>query len=223
MIQGFQRSSRGKTAAARRPSTSSQWRALRFIVLGEVAFLVFTGVCVVLHPGFVVKRNEGGLSDYGVHLKTVIPYTLALGLLGTYSLRAAVLYSKNDRRSRRLRSLIFSYCSVVLLVLLSTYVYTLNKGLKDFHYALGTLLIVVVFVGSLWMYRLWPASATVRVFLFVQLAGDVLNIMTAFGKLHVLFVAELVSNVGFALILGRTARRIALEDGNTQQLESSAQ
>jgi uncharacterized membrane protein len=223
MIQGFQRASRGKTFAVRRPTTSSQWRAMRFIVLGEVAFIVFTGVCVALHPGFVIKGNEGGLSDYGVHLKTVIPYTLALGLLGTLNLRAAVLYSEDDRRSRRFRSLLFAYCGVVLMVLLSTYVYTLNADLKEFHYALGTLLIVVVCAGSLWMSRLRPSSTTVRVFLFVQLTGDVLNVMTAFGELHVLFLAELVSNIGFALILGRTARRIALEDGDTQRLAGSTQ
>jgi hypothetical protein len=40
----------------------------------------------------------------------------------------------------------------------------------------------------------------------------VLNVGTAFGGLHVLFVAELLSNIGFAAILIRSGRRIALED-----------
>jgi hypothetical protein len=35
--------------------------------------------------------------------------------------------------------------------------------------------------------------------------------MTAFGGLHVLFAAEMLSNVGFASILIRSGRRIALE------------
>ena len=80
MIQGFQRESRGTTFARRR-STSDQWHAYRLMVTGEVAFVLFTGVCVALHPGFVLKRNEGGLSDYGVHIKTTVPYTLSLVLL----------------------------------------------------------------------------------------------------------------------------------------------
>jgi hypothetical protein len=182
------------------------------MVRGEVAFLLFTAVCVALHPGFVLKGNEGGLSDYGVHLKTALPYTLSLALLIAFNLRAASLDAGDDQRSRRLRLLIRIYCGVLVFVLLSTYVYTLNGTLKNIHYALGTLLVLVVTAGSLWLYRLWPASPFIRFCLFVQLAGDVLNIGTAFGGLHVLFAAELLSNIGFAAILIRSGRRIAMED-----------
>jgi hypothetical protein len=210
MIQGFQRDSRGVRIATRR-STSARWGAVSNMVRAEVAFLVFTGVCVALHPGFVLKGNEGGLSDYGVHLKTALPYTLSLVLLVAYNLRAASLVTDEDERSRRLRFLIRSYCGVLVLVLFSTYVYTLNATLKNVHFAIGTLLIIVVTAGSLWLYRLWPASPFVRLFLLIQLTGDVLNLMTAFGGLHVLFAAEMLSNVGFAAILIRSGRRIALE------------
>jgi|HubBroStandDraft_2_1064218.scaffolds.fasta_scaffold49509_2 hypothetical protein len=213
MIQGFQRESRGTTSARRRRATSTQWRAYRLLVVGEVGFLVFTGVCIALHPGFVLKANEGGLSDYGVHLKTTIPYTLSLVLLSVCDLRAAFLYSERDRRTRRLRLLLFGFAGVIGLVLLSTYVYTLNSVLKELHYGLGTLLIVVVTIGSIWMYRLWPPSASLRLFLLVQLVGDALNLATSVGALHVLCLAELLSNIGFALILIRTGRNIALEVG----------
>jgi hypothetical protein len=188
------------------------------MVAGEAAFLVFTGVCVALHPGFVLKGNEGGLSDYGVHLKTVIPYTFSLALLVLCNLRAASLYSDGDRQTRRLRFLLLSYCSVLGLILLSTYVYTLNGDLKVLHFGFGALLMVVVAVGSIWMYRLRPPSATVRIFLVVQIVGDVLNLATAVGALHVLFLAEVLSNIGFALILIRTGRKFALEDGPTSQV-----
>jgi hypothetical protein len=181
------------------------------MVRAEGAFLFFTVVCVALHPGFVLKGNEGGLSDYGVHLKTAIPYTLSLVLLVALNLRAASQESDGDQRTRRLRFLIRSYCGVLVLVLFSTYGYTLNGTLKNVHFALGTLLIIVVTAGSLWLYRSWPPSPFVRMCLFVQLTGDVLNLLTAFGGLHVLFVAEMLSNIGFASILIRSGRKIALE------------
>jgi hypothetical protein len=221
MIQGFQRQSRGTTFVRRR-ATSTQWRAYRLMIAGEVGFLVFTSVCIALHPGFVLKRNEGGLSDYGVHLKTAVPYTCSLALLSLCNLRAAFLYSDGDRRARRLRLLLFAYCGVVALVLLSTYVYTLNGILKELHYGLGSLLIVVVTVGSIWMYRLWPPSATLRMFLVVQITGDALNLATSVGALHVLCLAELLSNIGFALILIRTGRKIA-GDGQTVQVADVTQ
>ena len=50
-------------------------RAAAHIALGQISFGFFITVCVALHPGFVLKWNEGGVSNYGVHLKTALPYT----------------------------------------------------------------------------------------------------------------------------------------------------
>ncbi|MGP8009035.1 MAG: hypothetical protein ACLPKZ_02085 [Acidimicrobiales bacterium] len=182
------------------------------VTRGEIAFLFFVGVCVAIHPGFVLKRNEGGMSNYGLHIKTAVPYTIALALLALYSLRAALLYSDGDTRTRRLRRLLLAYSAVVLSVMLSTYVYSLNLVLKDLHFALGTALIVLVGVGSLWMYWQWPPSMGIRVLLLFQLCGDLLALLSATGTVRALFVAEILSNVGFAALLIRTGRRIAAED-----------
>ncbi|MGB7104184.1 MAG: hypothetical protein WBD82_06270, partial [Acidimicrobiales bacterium] len=191
---------------------SSKRRAVMCVARGEGAFLFFVGVCVAIHPGFVLKRNEGGMSNYGLHIKTAVPYTIALALLALYSLRAALLYSDGDTRTRRLRRLLLAYSAVVLSVMLSTYVYSLNLVLKDLHFALGTALIVLVGVGSLWMYRQWPPSMGIRVLLLFQLCGDLLALLSATGTVRALFVAEILSNVGFAALLIRTGRRIAAED-----------
>jgi hypothetical protein len=211
MIEGFQWGSR-KPDSVRRPSTSDRWRALTYVVVGELGFLGFTAVSIAMHPGFVFKGDEGGLSDYGVHVETAIPYTLALILLAFYSRRAALLYADDHQRSRRLRTLLTAYCSVVLLVLLSTYVYTLNGVLKNVHFGFGTVLILVVGVGSIWMYRLWPPSIPIRLFLAVQLSGDVLTMLTVVGAVHLLFLSEMLSNIGFASLLVGTCRRIAAEE-----------
>jgi hypothetical protein len=86
--------------------------------------------------------------------------------------------------------------------------------LKDLHYGLGAVLVIVVTTGSLWLFRLWPPSPIVSLFLVVQLTGVVLNLLTTFGGLHVLFAAEMLSNIGFASILIRSGRRIALDGDN---------
>ena len=59
---------------------SPKTRAVTYIVWGQILFVLFIGVCVALHPGIVLKSNEGGVSNYGIHIKTALPYTLALGL-----------------------------------------------------------------------------------------------------------------------------------------------
>jgi hypothetical protein len=77
---------------------------------------------------------------------------------------------------------------------------------------LGTLLVILVGVGSLWMYQLWPSSTPIRMLLCVQLLGDLLALLTVGGTLHFLFLAEILSNVGFAALVIRTGRRLAGED-----------
>lgn len=212
MLQANRRASRGNPSNEGR-ELSDRWRATNYVVRGELGFLFFTAVSVALHPGFVLKRNEGGMSNYGLHLKTALFYTLALGLLSLYSHRAALLYGKDTRRTKWLRSLLLTYSTVVLCVMVSTYFYTLSVPLKDLHFIFGTALIVVVGFGSLWMYRQWPPSVGVTALFLVQLAGDALSLLTVVGALHVLFVAEMLSNIGFACLLIRTCRRLAMSAG----------
>ena len=214
MIQGIRRSSRGATSSAVARSTPELSRAVTYVVRGEVLFLFFTAVSVALHPGFVIARDEGGMSNYGLHLKTAVPYTLALALLVLYSARAASIYEGGNQRTRRLRQLILAYSAVVFSILLSTYFYSLNEALTDIHFSLGTALIAVVGVGSIWMYQLWPATSATRTLLALQLSGDVLALLTVVGTLHLLFLTEILSNVAFATLLIQTCRRVAAEDGD---------
>jgi hypothetical protein len=211
MIQGFRRSTHNGTSVERRDVTFEYRRALRYIVAGEVSYLFFVVVCVALHPGYVLKWNEGGISNYGIHEKTAVFYTLALGLLALYSHWAAQIYD-DGQRLRRLRALLDAYAAVVTAVLLSTYFYSRNVQLKELHFGLGTVLVVLAAAGSLWLYRLWPPSVGVSVLLSVQLFGDALAFATAVGALHVLFIAEMVSNIGFASLLIRTAYRYDREE-----------
>jgi hypothetical protein len=176
------------------------------IVRGEVAFLFFTAVSVALHPGFVLKGDEGGMSNYGLHAKTAVPYTLALFLLALFSRRAALACDSEVKRARRLRVVLNSYSSILVLVLLSSYVYSLNDVLQVAHYAFSTVLIVLVGGASLWMFRLRSPSAPDWLFLVVQLSGDVVALVTALGGAHLLFLAEILANVGFASLLIRTSQ-----------------
>jgi hypothetical protein len=191
---------------------SPKTRAVTYIVWGQILFAFFIAVCVALHPGIVLKSNEGGVSNYGIHVKTALPYTLALGLLALYSRRAAVLYSASDPLTRRLRRVLTAYSVIVMVMLFSTYVYSLNHILRDIHIGLGTGLIVFESFAAIWMFsrlrrRFWDG-----VFLLTQFAGGLLALVTIVGELHVLFLAEELANTGFACLLIHTAQRIALDD-----------
>jgi Na+-transporting NADH:ubiquinone oxidoreductase subunit NqrD len=180
----------------------------RLVERGQICFGLFIAVCVALHPGFVLKWNEGGMSDYGSHLETALPYTLALLGLAEFSRRAASLFRENDRTTRRLRRVLYFYSVIVLVMLVSTYVYTLNFTLRDFHFGFGTILILFEVSSSVWMFSLFRRFVWDGIFLAMQVAGSVLCLLTIVGVLHVLFFAEMLTGAGFAGLIIHTSRCI---------------
>jgi hypothetical protein len=183
----------------------------RLVERGQICFGLFIAVCVALHPGFVLKWNEGGMSDYGSHLETALPYTLALLGLAEFSRRAASLYRQNDPVTRRLRRVLYAYSAIVLVMLGSTYVYTLNLLLRDFHFGFGTVLILFEVASSVWMFQLFRRFVWDGIFLGMQIVGSVLSLVTIVGALHVLFFAEMLTGAGFAGLIIHTSRCVSSE------------
>ncbi|MGC1420037.1 MAG: hypothetical protein WA786_07965 [Acidimicrobiales bacterium] len=180
-------------------------RAVSYISYGQIFLAIFLGVCVLLHPGFVLKADEGGMSNYGIHLKTSFAYSLSLGLPVLFSYLAVRAISSDEVETRRLAQLLRVYCGLVLATLLSTYVYSLDAALRDFHFAIGVLLTVFQTVASLWMYRVLRRTVANALILSVQLVGFVLETITVLGALHLLFLSQVLTSGAFALLLVRTA------------------
>jgi hypothetical protein len=175
----------------------------REVAWGQIGFAVFIGVCVALHPGVALKANEGGISDYGVHAKTIAPYTLALGLPSVLTYLAARHLPVVSLTTRRLHALLITYCALITLTLLSTYPYTLDRTLTDLHIVVGAVTTIFESGASLWMFRALRRYPEVLV---AQLLGLALGVLTIVGVLHVLFVSEVVSGVAFAYLLVRTTQ-----------------
>jgi hypothetical protein len=99
------------------------------------------------------------------------------------------------------------YSATLLLVMASSYIYSLDTVLRDAHFVFGTVLIVLVATASLWMFLLWPPSTLDALSLFIQLSGGALALLAALGLVHFLFLAEIMSNVGFTSLVFRTCRK----------------
>jgi hypothetical protein len=191
---------------------SSHLRAVRWVVCGEVAFLLFMGVSVALHPGFVLARREGGISEYGVHLKTALLYTVAWVALAGCNLRAARVCSGRGARSEIVRKLLMFYSGAILLVLVSTYFYSLDAVLKYIHYGFGAVLVTFMSVAAYWLCRQLADVSWARSILWVQVLGSIAALLSIVGVFHVLFCAETISNVGCAILLAKTCSG-ALDEG----------
>ena len=185
---------------------------------GQIGFALFIGVCVALHPGLVLKANEGGMSNYGIHAKTVAAYTLALGLPALLTYRAAAMVDHPDSTTRRFQRFLRLYSVLVALTLLSTYVYKLDVVLRDLHIVVGSALLAFEAGGAVWMYRLRSHLRGDGLVLTVLVIGFILAALTIFGALHILFVSQVVTGGAFAVLLVHATKGL----GSTSESTGSA-
>jgi len=159
-------------------------------------------------PHFLLEPNEGGVSNYGVHARTVIPYTLAFGLCGVLTLLAAKALPHETPNRRALQWILSLAGSLYILVLISTYTYQVNNVFDTIHVYAGIGLFLLEAVAAIWLARSSIRDALQVVSLAVQIVGCILSVLTYFGYLHVLFIAEMLTNIGFGALLvhaiGRT-------------------
>jgi hypothetical protein len=179
--------------------------AATFVAVGQWGFAGGVAIAVALHPGFVLKANEGGISDYGVHLRTAVPYDLALvcAALGAYL--AATHARDSANLLRGLRTVLLAYATLVAVTLASTFGYTLDRPQRDLHVGVGIVVTVFEVVATLWMYGERRGDLHL---VLVQLAGFVLGALTIVGLIHLLFVSEIVTGGSFAIVLYRTTRQL---------------
>ncbi len=188
------------------PEASPRRVMVQDVTWGQIGFGGFLAICVALHPGLVLKANEGGLSNYGVHLKTAIPYTLALLSPAALTYQAAQAFRPATRTERHFRVLLRLYSGLMALTLASTYGYTLDQPQKIIHIAIGVAITVFESLASLWMYRV---LRRLRWVLVAQLAGLLVAALTFFGALHLLFLTQVVTGGAYAVLLVVTCREIA--------------
>ena len=185
-------------------------RAYTYALYSQLTLLVFIGVCLALHPGLVLKWNEAGLSNYGIHIRTAIPYSLAFAGSAVFATMAARATTPDARARIILRALLDVYASLSVLALLSTYGYTLNATLKHVHMAAGIAVMVFEPLASIWLYRQVRGYRHDGVWLVLELAGLVIAAIDLAALLHVLFLAQALTGVSFGVLLVHATRPITV-------------
>ncbi|HUC86873.1 MAG TPA: hypothetical protein VMR75_00905 [Candidatus Saccharimonadales bacterium] len=137
----------------------------RSVGLGFGLFFLLLGVCMLLLPQGI-KVNEG-LSYYGTHSLTVVPYGLAFFALCFGTWRASNILS---RGAKQLRFAIFSARLIVILmlgVLLTPN--TVNFTFEQLHVIVGSLVFVVQVILGFWFAVKLRTNFITWVLLLVQL------------------------------------------------------
>ena len=174
----------------------------KYLLLSQLYLGLSVTICLILLPHFLFSKNEGGMSNYGVHLKTVFPYSLGLLLTSFYAARAATVIKD---KSSALRKLLLSYAAVLLLVLITTYGYKRNVYLKNSHIAITIVFFWFELLSAIWLSKKFLSDKINIALVGVQFIGLVIGSLTFYGSLHLLFVAQLLTIIPFGIILVRSS------------------
>ena len=194
-----------KAGVIRQSSGHPVWsRALYYTVCSQLWLYGGLLVCTLLLPHYLLESNEGGVSNYGVHFLTVIPFSLAFGLGGWYLLQSARSLPAVMNTNRNLKTvlLVIGWCLIAVLV--TTYPYKLNRLLDDLHIVAAILLFSAELAAAAWFSLILVRDKLNQWLALVQAIGALLALLTLIGLIHILFICQIISGLAFAAILLRT-------------------
>lgn len=170
-------------------------------------------MCFLLMPHFLLESDEGGLSNYGVYQRTIVPYTLAFSLCGLLTLQSAHALPIATRQRQQLWRVLIAFGWLCFLIVESTFLYQVGGILDGIHIAAGIVLISFETITASWFGLAFSRDRKQSALIVAQFIGFLLTLLTFAGLLHVLFVAEVFTSLVFGILLIRTVRQ-AIDEGH---------
>jgi hypothetical protein len=172
------------------------------IIGGHLLLVVGLLVCSALMPEYFF--SDGGVSNFGAHVLTAVPYTVALLGCGYFMWRAANKALGSSAIAAEWRRGVRIYAELLVLMLASTYPYQLSPLFDAIHRFIGTVLMLwMVFFGG------WLVSHHKSGCAWIALGGIVAGTFAAYlsvaGIVASLFAAQTVAVISFGLLLFVTA------------------
>jgi len=199
------------TQLARRPAqeTSPHNLAGVLVLRAQVALFVALVICTAAMPRFLFSTDMGGVSNYGTHATTVVPYTAGYAAAVWLLWRAAATMGGLPGAGGVVAATRVSCCCMAAN-LATTFAYRTGAMWATVHSWTAIALAVAEFVGGVVLLRAaprrdWRVAGTALVVL-----GFACLVLTYAGRLHVLFVAEVATAAGFGVALIGAVRALGL-------------
>lgn len=183
-------------------------KTVKYLLASQILLAVAIVICTIILPQFLFSRDQGGMSNYGVHHETIVPFTVGFAGAGILICLAALMVPPKTAYASGLRASLLSVGLACLLMVLTTYTYKLSHTLDLLHiYSAQSLGLIEAAIGT------WYAKKLVKdrfnnIVLAIFAVGFLLGIFTVAGLLHVLFVAEALTAFSFGAIMVHTVRHL---------------
>lgn len=180
------------------------------ILVGQAVFTIGIVLCTVLMPQFLFAHDEGGISNFGTHALTILPFTLAFIGVGLSLVIAASTLPLRSRGLPTARELLLLLGSLTLLTAVSTYSYRSGGLLHALHLILSQLLFIVEIPSAAWFWSRTKKVKTVSIFFVLYVLGVIASILAITGALRVLFVAEMLSSISLGCMLAYAVEELSI-------------
>ena len=171
-----------------------------YLLYGFVISMTCLIICSVLSPQYLLAKDEGGISNFGNHVITVIPYVIFF-LSSIVSIAVAALEIKKQYiRPNKLVNTLLLICLLELFVLVSTFLRRYGWTYSLIHDYLGVALFAAEFLCSLWIIAEQRRLVAYSIFI-LQGIGLVIALLSVSGFLTKLFIGQVMASVGFGLLL----------------------
>lgn len=183
-------------------------KSARYILTGQIIFVVGIACCTALIPHFLFSKDEGGTSNYGTYLRTVVSFSISFIGVGTSLIMAGLVLPKDTISRSSLQYLLYIVGTLTLVTTITTYTYRLSPALHSLHITASQILFYVEVPAAIWLWFSPKRTILNHMMFTVYALGLILAVLTLFGLLHVLFIAEVLSTLGLGFLFFHTTRNL---------------
>jgi hypothetical protein len=176
--------------------------AVGFVVCGQVCFVAMMGCCVAIHPSAVAVKR--GLSYYGTHADTIVPYSIGFVLCAVFTALAVSRMQLDAGPVRRLRTGLMVILTLLIGILFTPY--SVDLVVDWLHIGLAAFLFVVASSVGIWLALRIVGGLLAHGLLGAQLAGGTLSVASQLGALDYMIPGQLVFQLAFSVLLVRALR-----------------
>lgn len=174
---------------------------------GQIGLGLCLLICLFITPDYFFSFDQGGVSNYGTESKTQILFTLGFGFSALGSLLAVKYLPLKFSRRLAMRAMLTILAVLYLAVLATTYSYKINDFYRTIHEWSAIGLFVYMSALAIWL-RFWQAREQTLVcrWFWLFVIGLLTAILTFFGVIHLLFTAQIISGLAFAMIVNNALK-----------------
>jgi len=179
-------------------------KVVNYLIYAQLSFFLLLAVAInMTTAGF---QNNHGLSFYGEHLPTAIPFILGFVICDFFLLRACSVLAE-DRPLYKNLSLLIKILAV-LLILIPLTPDNLNSFFNWSHIIASTALFLFELSFATWLTARWYRDKLILLLLGAQLLASILAMLSQFGIVAYLSEGILFFQFFFGMLLIRSFSRL---------------